>query len=123
MAFTRRWDLYHASHSGSKARRLAQYDPPRHYSNPLAMDDPSYDPITDEMKARWPALLPAPTGMDEVEDAKRLVALQLNPNARVCINCEVYFEVGPDRSNSCHMCWCALQPVGTKFIKPRFKVV
>lgn len=62
----------------------------------------------DDKDDRVARTVPAATGFCEEEDAHRLIALQFNPDARFCRNCELYFE----HLWRCPKCFDALADVG-----------
>lgn len=89
--------------------RNPQNDQPEVYDDPCCADEAI---ATVMASVLLPMKLPGPTGLSEEDDARVFMALRFNPKARVCPNCEEYYEL-VDHVDYCPRCHGALEPIGT----------
>lgn len=89
--------------------------PLEHYDDPCMVDDAEEKRVV-ECRAQLPKRLPGPTGLSEEDDALVFMALRFNPNARVCTNCEEYYEL-VDMIDYCPRCQRGLDLIGAKMTR------
>lgn len=97
-----------------RSPRLPRCDPSEHYDDPLDLDNPTVP----KTQSSIPPLPLTVTGLSDEDDARRHLALKLDPEILFCPNCETYMGQQPYRW--CPQCWDTLQLVGTP---PRRKKV
>jgi hypothetical protein len=74
------------------------------YSDPLDLDLKEIFEAVDGSHRE----VPQPAGIDETEDACRLLGIHMQ-DAHFCPNCEAYFI----DTDTCKFCWGLLAPIGT----------
>lgn len=67
------------------------------YDDPLGLDDPAPAPAP-------PAITATVTGLNEEEDAARIIALRFNDQLRFCGSCEADYEVEHGRQGDPYNC-------------------
>ena len=79
---------------------------------PQLYDDPlDLEPEEEEMEETLRPV-PLPTGLDDIDDAKRYLQLRFDETLCFCVSCETYFEQLSDDVH-CNDCGTLLQPPGT----------